>query len=200
VFRVALRLLLAAALGAVPSLARADVYRWVDDAGATHYATTRDAIPRRFRSSAEVITPAHPSLSNPSGAQPPAPAPSAPPVEPPAPSATSPEPAPSPAGGPKPEAVEPQSSAPVAPTAPIAPPPAPASETATSHSPVDPRKDEIAQLEGQIERDRETLRQLISTQRWDSSELASDPRVREISERLPRLQAELSALRTEAEP
>ncbi len=192
-FRVALRLLLAAALGAVPSLARADVYRWVDDAGATHYATTRDAIPRRFRSSAEVIEPAHPTVSNPSSAQPHAPAPSAPPVEPAAPSTSSPEPAPSPASEPKPESVEPQSSAP------IAAPPAPASEPARSHSPVDPRADEIAQLEGQIERDRETLRQLISTQRWDSAELASDPRVREIAERLPRLQAELSALRTEAE-
>jgi Spy/CpxP family protein refolding chaperone len=63
----------------------------------------------------------------------------------------------------------------------------------------DPRADEIAQLEGQIERDREALRQLISTPRWDSAEFASDPRVREIAERLPRLQAELAALRTEAE-
>jgi hypothetical protein len=63
----------------------------------------------------------------------------------------------------------------------------------------DPRADEIADLEARIERDREALRQLISTPRWDTAELASDPQVREIAERLPRLQAELSALRRESE-
>jgi Spy/CpxP family protein refolding chaperone len=67
-----------------------------------------------------------------------------------------------------------------------------------NHGPQDPRADEIAELEGQLERDREVLRQLISTPRWDSAELAADPRVREIAERMPRLQAELAALRTEA--
>jgi hypothetical protein len=195
VFRVALRLLLAAALGAVPLLARADVYRWVDADGATHYATTRDAIPRQFRSSAEVIPQPHAVIANPSSAQPPSPPPTPPPpVEPPPPSASSPAPAPTPTSEPTPEVVEPQSSAPIAPAA-----TPPVSEVAPSHSSVDPRSDEIAQLEGQIERDREALRQLISTPRWDSEELASDPRVREISERLPRLQAELAALRTEAE-
>jgi hypothetical protein len=41
---------------------------------------------------------------------------------------------------------------------------------------------------------------MISTKRWDSAELASDPIIREIAERLPRLQAELAALRAETAP
>jgi hypothetical protein len=220
VFRVALRLLLAAALGAVPCLVRADVYRWVDDLGLTHYATTRDAIPRQYRDAAEVIKPPATGIANPSGARPPAPrprpsaapappavAPSAqpsapdaptPPVEAPPPAASSPAAAPAPAMPPsapaEPPPPESQSRAPAATPAVAAPESLPA-----TRAPGDPRAGEIAELEGQIERDRETLRQLISTPRWDSAELASDPRVREIAERLPRLQAELAALRTEAE-
>jgi len=213
VFRVALRLLLAAALGAVPSLARADVYRWVDDSGATHYATTRDAVPRRYRDAAEVIKPAPATIPNPSDATPPAPPPRLPaaepspaPVEPgpapltPAPPTTS-APAPAPSSPTLPES---KSNAPVVPPAtetsapPAEPPGAPASVAPEPRRPQDPRAEEIAQLEGQIERDREVLRQLISTPRWDSAELAADPRVREIAERMPRLQAELAALRTEA--
>ncbi|HKC52964.1 MAG TPA: hypothetical protein VKF60_19410 [Myxococcota bacterium] len=241
-FRVALRLLLAAALGAVPSLARADVYRWVDDSGATHYATTRDAVPRRFRDAAEVIKPAPATIPNPSDATPPAPPPrlpaaepSPPPVEPgpapvtpPPPTTSAPTPAPSspalpesqshapvappatetsapPAEPPSSALPESKSSAPVAPlpaaetsTPSAEPPGAPASAAPQPSGPKDPRAEEIAQLEGQIERDREVLRQLISTPRWDSAELAADPRVREIAERMPRLQAELAALRTEA--
>ncbi len=66
--------------------------------------------------------------------------------------------------------------------------------------PDDPRAQEVAELEAQIARDRETLRTLISTPRWDSSELAKDPEIRAIAERLPRLQAELEALRREPAP
>lgn len=66
--------------------------------------------------------------------------------------------------------------------------------------PEDPRSAEVASLEAQIATDRESLRQIISTKRWDSSELASDPQIREIAERLPRLQAQLAALRAEPVP
>ncbi len=211
-FRVALRLLLAAALGAVPSLARADVYRWVDDSGATHYATTLDEVPSSYRDTVDVIKPPAATIPNPSDARPPEPpprpaaAPSPPASEPtparvePPPALSAPEPAPS--SPQTPPASE--SSAPLAP--PIAPttgpttaaPAAAPSEVERSRQPEDPRAEEIAQLEGQLERDRETLRQLISTPRWDSAELAADPRVREIAERMPRLQAELAALRTDA--
>jgi hypothetical protein len=61
----------------------------------------------------------------------------------------------------------------------------------------DPRAAEAAELEARIAADREQLRQMISTKRWDSAELASDPEIRAIAERLPRLQAELAALRAE---
>ncbi|MEX2206650.1 MAG: DUF4124 domain-containing protein [Myxococcota bacterium] len=66
--------------------------------------------------------------------------------------------------------------------------------------PDDPRAAEVAELEAKIAADRETLRQMISTKRWDSAELASDPNIRAIAERLPRLQAELAALRAETVP
>jgi len=67
-------------------------------------------------------------------------------------------------------------------------------------SPDDPRAGEVAELEAQIASDREALRQMISTKRWDSAELASDPEIREIAERLPRLQAQLAALQAEPAP
>lgn len=206
-FRGALRLLLAAALCAAPALARADVYRWVDDTGATHYATTRAEVPSAFREAAEAIKAAPSAVPNPSSARPPAPprppAPAA--IEPPPPAQPAPPPAPAPALGPQssgptveaaPPAAKPEAApAPEAALAPAVAPPAERAPLADG----DPRQQEIAQLEAAIERDREELRHLISTPRWDASELASDPHIREIAERLPRLQAELAALRTEAE-
>jgi hypothetical protein len=60
--------------------------------------------------------------------------------------------------------------------------------------------DEISELEAQIRRDREALKDLVSRQGLASAEFTNDPRVREIAERLPRLQAELEALRREAAP
>ncbi|HXZ85395.1 MAG TPA: hypothetical protein VEI82_07895 [Myxococcota bacterium] len=205
-FRVALQLLLAAALGAAPLLARADVYRWVDDHGVTHFATSKDAIPRRYRDAAKVIQeePAH--VTNPSSSQPPARR--EPPPEPAqAPALRSPEAAPPQAPGPAPEPAAPEPAPGArAPEQPAAAPGAPATPQSDAAHPAarepglheDPRQQEIAELEGKIERDRETLRELISTPRFDSAALASDPRVREIAERLPRLQAELAALRSES--
>jgi outer membrane biosynthesis protein TonB len=220
VFRGALRLLLAAALGAallLAPLAQADTYRWVDGDGATHYAPTLDEVPRAYRDSAQLIPAPPAGIPNPSHSHPPprsaTPAPAATPapvapVEPPPPAANT-----APPGEPQPSAV----SEPVAPDAPaepntespapppVAPPAAPPEKPVTplpdSRAPKsgDPRQDEIAELQGRIEADREVLRQLISTPRWDASEMASDPQVREIAERLPRLQAELAALRSEGE-
>jgi hypothetical protein len=194
VFRGALPLFLAAALCAAPLLARADVYRWVDEAGATHFSTSRDAIPRRFRDSAQLIPSPPATVENPSHSRPPSPPPRPPePVQAPV----------APSQGPSPGPVETPPSAPAVSgpegnALPVPPEPGPALAPPPSRS-EDPRKDEIAELEARIERDREELRKLVSMQRWDSSELASDPHVREIAERLPRLQAELAALRTEGE-
>jgi hypothetical protein len=57
----------------------------------------------------------------------------------------------------------------------------------------------IRELETQIARDREALKQII-TQSAGGAAAADDPRLREIAERLPRLQAELEALRNETRP
>jgi hypothetical protein len=212
VFRGALRLLLAAALCAAPALARADVYRWVDGDGATHYATSLGEVPRAYRDAAQVIVPAPVGVPNPSSARPPVP------PSPPAPAAVEPPPPAQPAAAVAPvepsalPAVEAAPQASRGEAAPPAPEPAPAPAATPAivsptiappaeRSPLasgDPRQQEIAQLEAAIERDREELRNLVSTPRWDASELASDPHVREIAERLPRLQAELAALRSEA--
>jgi uncharacterized protein DUF4124 len=218
VFRGALRLLLAAALCAAPALARADVYRWVDGDGATHYATSRSEVPSAYRDAAQVIVPVPVGIPNPSSARPPepplVPVPTA--VEPPAPAQPAPDPAPAAAPAPAvvpaqesalppieaaPEAARSEAALPAPEAAPapaVAPPVAPPA-VRSPLSAGDPRQQEIAELEAAIERDREELRNLISTPRWDASELASDAHVREIAERLPRLQAELAALRSEAE-
>ena len=58
-------------------------------------------------------------------------------------------------------------------------------------------QEEIAALEREIERDRELLKTLISESGATGASIASDPRVREIAERLPRRQAQLDALRRE---
>lgn len=212
--RHAFPLLLALALGLGPSLASADVFRWVDELGVTHYTTDRDTIPRRFRAEAHPIEASPAPLAPPSARPAPAeasPLPTAPTPSAPAPSA----PAPSVA---VPSALVPSAEVPgtTLPSAPVpsaevpsavvnpAPEPVPSAAptfpgppTTPSISPDDPRAAEVAELEARIAADREHLRQMISTKRWDSAELASDPSIREIAERLPRLQAELAALRAE---
>jgi hypothetical protein len=127
-------------------------------------------------------------------------------VAPPAPIALeSPALSPEPAATPEPTApIEPTEAAPttewpaVTPAAspPVFPGPAAESELPSD----DPRAVEVAELEAKIAADREQLRKMISTKRWDSAELASDPNIREIADRLPRLQAELAALRAETVP
>jgi hypothetical protein len=184
--RHALGLLVAAALVALAASARADIYRWVDESGAVHYATDREAIPRAYRDAAQPIQkpPPRRAVRRAPAALQVVPAPSA-----------APEPAaPAPSGTPAP-ALE---AAPPSPAA--APRPLPGPPSVRALPPDDPRAAEMAELEAQIARDRETLRELISTPRWDSAELANDPQIRELAERLPRLQAELEALRREPAP
>ncbi len=59
---------------------------------------------------------------------------------------------------------------------------------------------EHAQLKAQIAQDRETLKQMISGDARLGVDLNQDPRLREISERLPRLQAELRERRAGSAP
>jgi hypothetical protein len=61
----------------------------------------------------------------------------------------------------------------------------------------DPRESEIAELERELAARREELKTLISESSFDSSRIATDPRLRELAESVPRLQAELDALRSE---
>lgn len=217
-FRHASRFLLVLALGFAPRLASADLYRWVDELGVTHFTTNRDTIPRSFRDEAVVIG------ELPSPKRVPAPRAAAPVVVPPpeleappqisAPELVAPESeldapetevpalaAPAeltPARAPETETWEP---APIPePSATSAPTVMPGPPTTNAISPDDPRASEVAQLEAQIASDREKLRQMISTKRWDSAELASDPEIREIADRLPRLQAQLAALQAEPAP
>jgi hypothetical protein len=56
------------------------------------------------------------------------------------------------------------------------------------------------QVRAQLESDREFLRKLISRDAPAGFERSQDPRLREIAERLPRLQAEIEALENEPEP
>ena len=181
-------------------MSRADVYRWVDELGVTHYTTDRDTVPRRFRGEAHAIEASPAPASAPRATR--APEATVPPTAlatPTSPETTTPtpepaEPAPTasaPSAPPEPEISQPAPSA-----APVFPGP----PTTTTLAPNDPRAQEVAELEAQIATDRETLRQMISTKRWDSAELASDPAILEIAERLPRLQAQLEALRAEPIP
>ena len=59
--------------------------------------------------------------------------------------------------------------------------------------------EQVRELRARIEDDRALLKQLLGG-RDEGEALTSDPRVREIAERLPRLQAELEALRSESKP
>ncbi len=68
----------------------------------------------------------------------------------------------------------------------------------SSHAGISAR--ERAQLKAQIAQDRETLKQMISGDAKLGADLNQDPRLREISERLPRLQAELRERRAESSP
>jgi hypothetical protein len=60
-----------------------------------------------------------------------------------------------------------------------------------------PQRSEMLELESRILADRETLKNLISQPSSPDAAFASDPEVRVIAERLPRLQAQLEELRRE---
>ena len=61
----------------------------------------------------------------------------------------------------------------------------------------EPESAEIRDLQSRIDVDRELLRELLAAERLSDESLTDDPRLREVAERLPRLQAELEALRAE---
>lgn len=173
---------------------RADLYRWTDAEGVTHYAPDRERVPRPYRDSAELVK------ADAAPAQGPLP-----PVE----VEPAPAPAPPPAAGgvdaaglEEPERVEP---APVEagaqpPTPPAAAPAeAPSAPAEPEAADADPREAELAALERELTARREELKNLISESSFDSSQIAENPRLRELAELVPRLQAEVEALRGELE-
>jgi hypothetical protein len=195
-------------LAAVPAssalAASAEVYRWVDENGVVHYRVERTAErgPERTR------------LRPPGAVAPPG---AVPPAAPPVPQASAPElPTEAPVAGTPPP--EPTARA-ETPSIELAPPlsEAEAVDDETEEAAELPERGapgrkaagagpslvgtrEIAELEAQIARDRETLKSLISESALHGRDVSDDPRVREISDRLPRLQSELEALRAEAAP
>jgi len=197
-------LALAALLVVTAAPVRADFYRWTDADGVTHYSSKPELIPGRYRESAERVERQLPPAKGPlpvmqveplpdrdeAGFAEPGlgerrPAPARESGAPAAAAAPAAKPAPPSAAG----SVAPLAAAP-APLA-AAPEPPPAD--------VDPRTAEIAELERELDARREELKTLISESSFDSSRISSDPRLRELAEVVPRLQAELDALRGELE-
>jgi hypothetical protein len=67
-------------------------------------------------------------------------------------------------------------------------------------APVGAARSEVAELEDQLARDREAIKKLLSKGAGERGAWLRDPELRELSERLPRLQAEIKALRRDDEP
>jgi hypothetical protein len=158
-----------------PPEATAKVYKWVDENGVVHYTMDRDEIPPQLR---RRLRPALPADVAPPERAPELSEPLATPDE------FRDEPEMEPTLDPALE-VEPESE----------PPPVtaglPPRETLSGTN-------EIAELEAEILSYREELKTLISSSSAMGTDFAENPRVREIAERLPRLQAQLQALQREA--
>ena len=179
-------------------LADADLYRWRDDEGVTHYTGNLDRVPRRYRDAVELVrpqsAPARGGVPELEVARPPQPLPqdvtepTSAETAPDGPLATTPDPIVRPVE--EPRAPEPLVSLPPDAPAPVGAAPVDA----------DPRDAEIAELEREIASKREQVKELISTDQFDGSSFALDPQLRNLSRELPRLQAELDALRGELEP
>lgn len=215
---------LVAALLAGSALAETPtIYKWIDSNGVAHYTTDKRRIPNEVRTRVERVAPAVSAEPHPEDAMRDAvrverrPVISAPPAEPlpaepsetadtldtpepPAPAEAAPEPHETPVArveeippplatdvAPEPEPIDPVSSPPPAPVAPLAP--AQSAEIARIDG-------QIAKLESEIAAREEKLAALISSaDEQRSTPLVDDPAFREISQRLPKLQAELQTLR-----
>ena len=175
--------ILVSLLWMAPTDATAQVYRWVDKNGIAHYTVLRGEVrahPPRHETAVEPVSVPAPSEVSEPATEDPKPLPEPPPAA-------------------KPEvAAERGPSDPlerVPPTPTPSPEPPPVSTPEVSASPGG-----IAELEARIARDKESLKDILSQGRPSGQDLASNPRLREIAERLPRLQSELSELRGELSP
>ncbi len=172
----------------VPSVASSDagaqVYRWIDEDGNTHYTVLQGELGKRGAPLKPAPLPQATDVA----------APLPPPRPPPLPQATDvAEPLPPPAPPPQVKLGPPVLQQRAVPKR--TPFPTPASVTALEEN-----ADEISELEALIARDKEVIKDLISHGGPTGEDLLADPQLREIAERLPRLQSELSALRGETWP
>jgi hypothetical protein len=178
------------------------LYEWTDADGNVRYTSHRQRIPLDHRSAARAVvatpedthgqywTETPPELprelrveETPGGSA------EAVPLEAPLPAVES---APAdPALGPEPASADASDS----------PPPAEAAAPRPLDEPVSPLEQRIRRLESEVTADQEALKRLIADPE-SAAGLQGSPELREISERLPRLQAELRALRAQraAEP
>jgi hypothetical protein len=207
------------------SPARAELYRWKDAEGVTHYAEDLERVPAEYREGAEIVTPRRVKSRGPlpilGDQTPPGPgeasseetgpdaelAPTIPEAPPAAPAPTEAPGGPAatraaalpaePVEAPLAEPVEARSAEPVQalPAEPVAALSAAPMEALPADA--DPREIEIAELEHELAARREELKTLISQKSFDSSQISADPRLSELAEIVPRLQAELDALRGE---
>ncbi len=153
---------------AVSADAEAQVYRWIDEDGNTHYTVLRGELgkrraPAKLAPLPQAMDVAEPPLSP------------APPLE----------------LKPPPPSVDLGPTTLQEPAVPMRTPfPEPAHVTALEEN-----ADEISELEKLIARDKEVIKDLISHGRPSGEDLLADPELRAIAERLPRLQSQLRALR-----
>jgi len=201
------------------------IYKWVDENGIAHYTTDKSRIPSSIATRVErapsvsapapapAATTTHPDdemrdavrvkPQTPVAAPAPAPAatstaatpaPEPPPISAPPPVASAPAPAPPPA--PARPAAPVATGEPADPDAVSAPPPAPVAPLAPKQTAELAKLDgQIRSLEAEISTHEEKLAALISNTNEGQKPLVDDPQFREISQRLPKLQAELQSLR-----
>jgi hypothetical protein len=201
--------------GSATQAERAVVYRWFDESGVAHYTTQRGRIPSAFRDAAQEVgavvapSPAPPAPPPPVALQPspetPTPVALPPPIEAPAPVAAPPPSAPrlapedefeeaplgshEAAGAASPRAATPAPDADVA----APPPPEPSPLPPADASALDER---IRVLEEQVSRDQAAIQNILSEPRESGDPRVADrPDLRELAQRLPKLQADLKALR-----
>lgn len=169
----------------------------MDRDGVVHYTTDRDRIPRRFRGEASIVQqrPAPPApASEREAAAPAQDADRLPSFGPETASSGIDRQLPSASGA------TPPTDAPSARMPSAAAPPAVPIRIGRPSDSLGPRSQEIAELEAQIEADREAVKQIISREGVEEGQLALDPQLQEIANRLPRLLSELDALRGEPGP
>ncbi len=188
--------------GAASSDAGAQVYRWIDEDGNTHYTVLQGELGKRREPPKPAPLPQATDVAEPLPSPRPPPLPQAtdiaeplpPPRPPPLPQKTDvAEPLPPPRPPPQVKLGPPALQQPAVPKR--TPFPTPPSVTTLEEN-----ADEISELEKLITRDKEVIKDLISQERVSGEDLLANPQLREIAQRLPRLQSELRALRGETWP